>query len=90
MVNRKNLTDAQHIRLKYYLLERLANGKLPRGILKAAAVKFSFTWQMWHVTRALSLNGEWDVTSGKKGSDCGLKYNHDKCRKCLSYFKNWI
>jgi hypothetical protein len=33
MVIRKNLTDGQRVRLKDYLLEHLANGKLPRGIL---------------------------------------------------------
>jgi hypothetical protein len=33
MVKRKNLTDEQWVRLKDYLLERLADDKLPRGIL---------------------------------------------------------
>jgi hypothetical protein len=33
MVLRKNLTDAQHVMLKDYLLERLANGELPKGEL---------------------------------------------------------
>jgi hypothetical protein len=45
MVNRKNLTDKQCVRLKDYLLEHLANDKLPRGILKLVAVKFSVTRQ---------------------------------------------
>jgi hypothetical protein len=84
MVLRKNLTDDQRVMLKDYLLERLANGELPRGTLKAAAVEFSVTrqtcsrlWQAWGVALATALNGEWDVKSGKKGSGCGLKYNRD-------------
>jgi hypothetical protein len=80
MVNRKNLTDTQRIRLEDYLLKHLANGKLPREILKAATVKFYVTWQTcsrlwtaWSGARTLALkNGEWDVTSGNKGSGCGL------------------
>jgi hypothetical protein len=43
MVNRKNLTDEQQVRLKDYLLEHLANDELPRGILQAASVEFSIT-----------------------------------------------
>ena len=45
MVNRKNLTDAERVRLKDYLLEHLANDELPRGMLMAAAVEFSVTRQ---------------------------------------------
>jgi hypothetical protein len=45
MVDRKNLTDKQHVRLKDYLLEHLPHDVQPRGILKAAAVKFPITHQ---------------------------------------------
>jgi hypothetical protein len=31
----------------------------------------------WHAACARALNGEWDVTLGKKGSGCGIKYSHD-------------
>jgi hypothetical protein len=47
MVNRKNLTDEQLVRLNDYLLEHLANNELPRGILKAGSVEFSVTRQTW-------------------------------------------
>jgi hypothetical protein len=82
VVNRKNLTDGQYVRLKNYLLECLANGKLPRGTFKLAAVEFSLTcqtcsrlWKGWSVAHTTALNGEWDVTSGKKASGRVLKYN---------------
>jgi hypothetical protein len=66
-------------------LEHLANGKIPRGTLKLAVVKFSVTrqtisrlWKGWCVAHTTALNGEWDVTSGKKASGRGLNYNHDE------------
>ena len=84
MVLKRNLTDAQRVMLKDYLLERLANDELPRGTLQAAAVEFSVTrqtcsrlWKAWGVARATALNGKWDVKSGPKGSGCGHKYNRD-------------
>jgi hypothetical protein len=82
MVNRNNLIDSHCVRLKAYLLEHLANGKLPRGTFRLAAVKFSVTrqtifrlWKGWSVAHTNNLNGEWDVTTGKKASCRGLKYN---------------
>jgi hypothetical protein len=79
MVNRKNLTDEQCVRLKDCLLEHLTNDELPRGILRVAAVKFSVTqtvsrlWKGWRASHAMALNGEWDVTSKKKACGWGLK-----------------
>jgi hypothetical protein len=67
MVNRK-IADKQRIRLKDYLLEHLANDELPRGILKAVA---------GYEKGGMRHNVPQDVTSGKKGSGFGLKYNHD-------------
>jgi hypothetical protein len=53
-------------------------------ILKAVAAEFSVThqtcsrlWKGWHASHATALNGEWVMTSGKKGSGHGLKYNQD-------------
>jgi hypothetical protein len=83
MVNRKNLTDEQCVRLKDCLLEHLTNDELPRGILRVAAVKFSVTqtvsrlWKGWRASHAMALNSEWDVTSKKKACGWGLKYSHD-------------
>ncbi len=81
----KDLTDDHCVRLKDYLVEHLVNEQLSRGILGAAAVQFSVSrqtvsrlWREWRLAHALALNGEWDVTSGKKKvSGRGIKYNHD-------------
>jgi hypothetical protein len=92
MVNRKNLIDGQCVRLKDYLLERLTNGKLPRGTFRLAAVKFSITpqtifrlWKGWSVAHANALNGEWDVPTGKKASGWGLNIIINRLQKpCVS------
>ncbi len=34
-------------------------------------------WKGWCAARAMALNGLWDVTSGKKGTGRGHKYNRD-------------
>jgi hypothetical protein len=87
-VNRTNLIEGQRVRLKDFLLERLKNGKLPRGTLKLAAVKFSIThqsrlWKGWCVAHTTALNGEWDVASGKKAYGRGLKYNFDEVAEAV-------
>jgi hypothetical protein len=65
MVNRKNLTDEQRIRLKNYLLEHLANDVMPHGISREAALEFSVMqqtvfrlWKGWRASHATALNGE--------------------------------
>jgi hypothetical protein len=72
--------DEQCVRLKDYLLEHLVNGVLPRGIFQVAAIEFSVArqmvsrlWKLWHASHATALNGEWDVSSGKKFCGRGLK-----------------
>jgi hypothetical protein len=73
MVNRKNLTDEQCLRLKNFLLEHLANDELPRGILKAASVQFSVTHHTcsrlrkgWHAACA-GLKWRMGCDIGKEG-----------------------
>jgi hypothetical protein len=84
MVNRKKLTNKQPVRLKDYLLEHLTNSMMPHGTFGDAAAEFSVTrqtvfrlWKGWRASHATALNGEWDVTSGKKGTDHCLKYYCD-------------
>jgi hypothetical protein len=62
----------------------MLGSELAWGILQAASVKFSITrqtlsrlWKGWRAACATALNGEWGVTSKKKGTGRGLKYNCD-------------
>jgi hypothetical protein len=73
MVNRKNLTYEQRLGLLHFLLKHYHNGTLERGALARAADFLSVVqgtvsrlWNGWVLKQAMSLNGEWDVASGKK------------------------
>ncbi len=84
MVNRTNLTVVQRHRLKDFLLERLDNGVLRRGSIRDASVFMSVSpgtvsrlWRRWTVAHTNALNGEWDVTTGKKSNGRPIKYPRD-------------
>ena len=84
MVNRTNLTAADRQKLKDFLLERLENGALRRGSITEGAVLVSVSpgtvsrlWRRWSLAHLNALNGEWDVTSGKKANSRPVKYLRD-------------
>jgi hypothetical protein len=75
MVNRKNLSDGQRVRLKDYLLEHFANGKLP-SLLNL--------FQVMERVECGTCNGlKWRMGCdiGKKASGDGLEYNCDDVAK---------
>jgi hypothetical protein len=85
MVNSKNLTFEQRIGLLHFLLKRYQNGNLEQGVLAGAADSLSVVrgtvsrlWNGWVLKQAISLNGEWDVSSGKKTNGGPVKYIPDE------------
>jgi hypothetical protein len=81
MVNRKNLMYENRLGLLHFLLNCCHNGTLERGALARAADFLSVVrgtvsqlWNGWVRKQANSLNGEWDVTSGKKNNRGPVKY----------------
>ena len=85
MVNRKNLTYEKRLRLLHFLLQRYHNDTLERGALASGATFVSVTrgtvtrlWQKWRLKHINAINGEWDVTSGKKNNGRPIKYVPDE------------
>jgi ribosomal protein S26 len=85
MVKRRNLNVNDRQLLKDFLLERVENGQLRRGSIPDGAVLVSVSigmvsrlWRQWNVGHANALNGEWNVTSGKKANGRPVKYPRDK------------
>jgi len=75
MVSGTNLTAHNRQKLKEFLVERLENGVLRRLAIKEGAALVSVSpgtvsrlWRQWNLAHANALNGEWDVTSGKKAN----------------------
>jgi hypothetical protein len=71
--------------LKDFLLERVQDGQLRRNSIRDGAALVSVSigtvsrlWAKWKVAHANSLNGEWDVTSGKKANGRPVKYPRDE------------
>jgi hypothetical protein len=91
MVNRKNLTYEIRLGLLHFLLKWYHNGTLERGDL-ARGADFLFVvprtvsrlWNGWVLTQAISLNEEWDVTSGKKTNLGLVKYIPDEFVNALA------
>ena len=81
MMNRKNLTYEQRLGLLHNLLKRHCNHKLVwsaflkgADLLSVRATAVILLWKGWLFPHKNSLNGEWDVTSGKINNFQPVKY----------------
>jgi hypothetical protein len=81
MVIRKNLTYEQRLGLLHFLLLHYDNDTLEQGALAHGAALMSVTrgavsrlWKDWVLKHTASLNGEWDVASGKETNHGTIKY----------------
>jgi hypothetical protein len=91
MVIRKNLTYEQRLGLLHFLLQPYDNDTLEWGALAHGAALMSVTrgtvsrlWKGWCLKHTASLNGEWDVTSGKKTNHGTVKYVPDEFVNALA------
>ncbi len=85
MVNRKNLTHEQRLGLLHFLLRRHHDDNLERGALAQGAAFVSVAkstvtrlWKIWVLKHENSVNGEWDVTSGKNNNGRLVKHIPDE------------
>ncbi len=90
MPKAKNLSQADRVNLLHYLLERVVGDTLARGALTEAHLFFGYSkstvstlGKKWNARRAESIDGTWDVTSGKTSNGRPIKYSWDELQQSV-------